>query len=1210
MSDKKGKDFEVFNLVNCGLEGTNLIEASAGTGKTYAITGLFLRLILEKSIPPDRILVVTYTTSATKELKGRIYTTLLKAQRVLSGKTARDGSYIDDLKKRYVSEGTVKEKVKLLEYAIRNFDECTISTIHSFCQQMLIENAFESNSLYDTELVTDSRSILADVVLDFWRRYVYSAPIPVVSRIMKDGITRFTALYKTKLSNPDIRVIYKDSGIAVEDIQRVCDEAEEIFQKARALWRKNPPVKKALKDTEGYASLESLFQEERLPPDLVMPEAFSMLIRTGGKDSFAVMCNKIAEKCAAVSELSGTYLWKLRYLLFEEVERELETKKKVENVLFFDDLLVRLRNAVVTSGPDGKTIEKALSATIRDRFHAALIDEFQDTDPVQYMIFRTVFGGRRTLFVIGDPKQAIYSFRGADVFAYMQASENAEKRYTLKYNYRSESNLVEAVNVLFGQPAPLFIYSNISFERQVAQHKGRLVVEDDDPAPLKIWFIDETRYGKPGKTIAKGKMEEVIPPAVAFEIMRLVRLGREGRAYIIDEEGHRDPVMPGHITVLVRTKREARQVQQALSKCGIPSVLTGTVSVFESEEAVEIKRILIAVAFPSDERALKAAITTAVIGVSGNELDAILNDDEKWNTWFIRFNGYNEIFQKSGFIVMFRTLMTKEKVKERIVRYPDGERRITNILHIMELLHQEELEGKFGIVELVGWLDKEIQDKNSEEESNELRLESDEDAVQLITIHKAKGLEFPIVFSPYNWHGVKEDKGEFSYHDSADNYRLTLSLGDNENNPQSSPEKGQEKPPDEKREEAFKEELSENMRLLYVSLTRAKYRCYTVWGKINLAETSAPNCLFHAAACLTKKDSLTDELKAAYKHITGAEIRKRLGEFAATKRGCIEIADLPVEGLTEKYIPYERDIVLSCPEFQGTIDRTWRISSFSSLTSKKKTEEAAEDYDGAAKEQETTEVEEIPRDIFDIFTFPKGERAGVCFHSYLEEADFRDAGNGDTGRLIEKKLRTYGFDMRYAGAVQGMTGNLLKKRLSPDSAFCLADIETTRRISEMEFYFPLRRIVKEDLVALFGAPGIPLSDEYGYRIGRLEISPTEGFMRGFIDMVFEWNGTFYLVDWKSNYLGYGYDHYGEESVRATMKKHYYFLQYHIYALAFHEYLARRVSGYDYERHFGGVYYFFLRGINSDPNSRSGIFFDKPRRELIERMDSMLIRKGA
>jgi exodeoxyribonuclease V beta subunit len=1214
--------FELFDLAECPLRGTNLIEASAGTGKTYAITGLFVRLILEKEIPPERILVVTYTNAATKELKDRIYMTLLKAVDVFTGRgQAEDSSerdFIPELKRKFSSEGVLPGKTELLKAALRNFDECTIATIHGFCQQMLIENAFESNSLYNTELISDETQLLAEMVQDYWRRHIYDAPIPVVSRILKDGIKKLVDLYGYKTSNPDLKVRPAHIELNLETLADLCNEATDVHARLRSSWQEdgdtarrlvmseslNKGTYKAAKVRKALEEMAAFLESDAPPPDFVLPQHFTLftaeqLARATKRHQavpahrFFDACSEYAVKATEIDSFVLRYITKLQRELFDEVEGNIGTLKRQENVQCFEDLLTRLRSAVMERDDDGTVREKRLSGTLRERFQAALIDEFQDTDPVQYAIFETVFGKESILFLIGDPKQAIYSFRGADVFAYMKAARNVENRHTLAYNYRSTENLVEAVNLLFGRKGRPFIYENIPFERQVARQKGSLVVEGDNAAPLKIWFVDETRFTETGKAVSKGAMAEIAPKAVAAEILRLLVLSREGKAYFTDGQGEKRALGPGDVAVLVRMGVEARRVQKELSAYGITSVLTGTVSVFESDEAEEIGRVLTATAFPGDERAVKAAITTAMLGISGNALDAVLNDEEQWNEWIIKFQQYHETYHKRGFIVMFRSLLVNERVKERIIAYSDGERRLTNILHIAELLHREELEKKHGLADLITWLTGRMRETPHSDEAYELRLESDEDAVKVLTIHKSKGLEFPIVFSPYNWHGSRIRPGEVSFHDEEEHLQLTLALDADES----------------ALAQAFSEELSENLRLFYVSLTRARYRCYTVWGRINEAGTSAPGYLIHGQQCPDEAGSLKENLENLFGELDGIAIKGRLRAIAAGKDGCIEIGDIPEGGFPGKHTSYQEAVDLQCAEFTGRIARAWRISSFSSLASRSARAADPADFDAEAPEPPHEEPDEILPGTFDIFTFPRGERAGTCLHEFLEQVDFQKTGHHETRVLAEKTLRRYGIDGRFTGAVLKMTDNLAKKRLGNGQAFSLADIATEKRVSEMEFYYPLRKLSRDSLAAVFGTPPVAAYARYRWMMERLEFSPIEGFVRGFIDSVFDHEGVFYLLDWKSNHLGYVTGNYEERRIQADMARNYYFFQYHLYAVALHKHLQVRVRDYDYDRHFGGVYYFFLRGLDEDPASATGIYFRKPGKNLIDSLSRELTGRG-
>ncbi|NVM27028.1 MAG: UvrD-helicase domain-containing protein, partial [Desulfobacterales bacterium] len=541
---------------------------------------------------------------------------------------------------------------------------------------------------------------------------------------------------------------------------------------------------------------------------------------------FFDLCQTLREKQRELERVFDQRLLGLKVELFHYVHDELVRRKGQKNIQFFDDLLLRLHRSLEEKSGE------ALAGAMRMKFRAALIDEFQDTDPIQYAIFKRVFGtGKGILFLIGDPKQAIYGFRGADVFAYMDAARDVESRYTLGENWRSEPDLIAAINAIFARADRPFVYDEIPFQPAApATNKDPdfLRMDGQREPPLELWFVDASKVGEPGKTITKTRARELIPRAVADEISRLISLGRDSRTLI-----GKTPLSEGDIAVLVRTNSEARLMQETLSSLGIPSVLYTTESLFDSHEALEMDRVLAGISEPNNERLLKAAMATDMMGTRGEELDGLTEDETGWEKWLLNLKRYHDLWEEHGFIRMFRYLLFEQKVLTRLMSFPDGQRRTTNVLHLSEVLHVASTERRLCMAGLLKWLSEQRDSTAPRLEEHQLRLESDENAVKLVTIHKSKGLEYPVVFCPFAWGGsrIERKKDPFTFHDELDNMRLTLDLGS----------EGM----DENRVFAEKEQLAENLRLLYVALTRARSRCYLVWGRFKDAETSAPAYLFH-----------------------------------------------------------------------------------------------------------------------------------------------------------------------------------------------------------------------------------------------------------------------------------------------------------------------------------------------------------------------------
>jgi exodeoxyribonuclease V beta subunit len=1201
------EESQKFDLLNSPIERTNLVESSAGTGKTYAITGIFLRLLLEKRFSVGEILVVTYTVAATEELRDRIRRTIRAAIHAFA-RGGHDDPFLDGLVKRYGNDKVEKllEAHRILRAALMDFDEAPIYTIHGFCQRALHENAFESLSLFDTELVPDERALSQEIVRDFWRVHFYQAPSEFTSYSLNNKINPeyFQKLISGKLFNLEMRIIPDTHPVSLDALTPF----REARDKVSTTWRtvrydiaeklcypgldkrkyKNPEALIAMMD--GYADSDS-----HLLPFNGFEKFTSSYLKNGAIKGKPVPEHFFFDDCEdldkTASKLEAQIEGQLLYLkanIFRYMQEELKKRKLQRNIQSFDDLLHNLHEALEQTG--GRNLGKL----IRRRYRAALIDEFQDTDPIQYAIFQHIFGVEGSpLFFIGDPKQSIYSFRGADIFAYMRASRSVDTRYTLTINWRSEPGLVHAVNTIFETPLrKAFLYDEVPFESAVAvdvKDRKLFTIDNRTEPPFHLWFLNSSRLNAGGAETNKSLTMNLITGALAAEISCLLQLGREKRAMIGVE-----PLFEGHIAVLVRTNLDARLVQESLRNNRIHSVLHSTGNLFETQESLEMARLLDGIADPHSESKVRVALSTDMLGLTGELLEKISGGESGWEEWITRFRDYNDLWERYGFIAMFRYFLSKEKVRERLLKYPDGERRLTNVLHLMEILHTESVGQRLGMTGLIKWLARQRDEKTLRLEQHELRLESDARAVKIVTIHKSKGLEYPVVFCPFNWSHSKGKTKEFTYHDPEDNWRLNLVLD---------PSAGYDKSLEEK------ERIAENIRLLYVALTRAKNRCYLVWGPFKDAGTSSLAYVLHPP-----EDGATDIVEATetkFKNLSDTDMRLALESIAARADGAISVYDMP-EPFCEVPAPIaELPEKISCRVFPGIADRDRRMASFSYLMSERihlpghSPEDAPDlpDRDGGITPTEML----YPKEAKGMFAFPKGAKAGNLFHDILENLDFTNIDNDETKSLVAVKLKQHGFESQWQETVCEMIGRVVSSSLQPGlHAPALSAVGKDDRLNELEFYFPLNRLTPDMLKKIFSQCGMSPYPAFPTKIGRLNFQPVRGFMKGFMDLVFRHEGRFYLIDWKSNFLGPSIDDYKPEALAKIMEEEFYILQYHIYVLAVHRYLGMRLPGYDYGTHFGGVFYMFLRGVDPSNALDTGIFRDRPTKETIDYLNEALI----
>ena len=1176
------------------LAGINLVEAAAGTGKTRTIAALYLRTVLQAEFQVRNILVVTYTHAATRELRERIRDLLLQAAGVFQHGDAGEDALLNHLA---ATDPDPELALKRLRRAIADFDEAAIFTIHGFCQRVLAENAFEGAQPFESELLTDERQIVCEVVDDFWRRNIYPAGVLWVDWLQANGVDHPERLLNgltNLMGKPYLRMASLPEPKSPKALEH---ELQSCFQTLADDWSaQRDSVEKILLEDDRLnrnryrtssvavwiAQMDLLLKRTR--PDFMALREFTRFDRfqasviserrsvkkghTPPTHPFFESCDEFAGRLKNLEDIYQQLYRIFQRELYQYVVTELPLRKAERGALGYDDLLTRLQTAL--HGPQSDS----LVAKLRSDYRVALIDEFQDTDPVQYDIFRKIYHGSDCpVFLVGDPKQAIYSFRGADVFTYLRARQDATKQFSLDQNWRSVPQLVHAVNLLFERRAelPAFLLDEIDFSpAQPAPKQLPQLTESGLAAPaMVIWPLSREDDNKP---IAKHRAGSLCAAASATEIARLLAIP----AKIGDE-----PLRPSNIAVLVRTHSQARIVETAMREAGIASVRHSQESVYQTHEAVELERVLIAILEPNREARVRAALLTDFWGMDAASLQSFSSLELAWDTRLAGFHHYHELWRTHGFMRMFREWSAVEGVYPRLLGFEDGERRLTNLLQLAELIHGQERHCA-GLNNLVTWFSEAMTRPPVRDDPSLLRLESDEDRVQIVTVHGSKGLQYPVVFLPFSWSGGLQVAGSEHciFHDTSQGNAATVDFGSADF--------------EQHLAQACREELAENLRLFYVALTRARCRCYLAWGAVNDAATSALAWLLHRSLDVAQDDLIT-ALQARFRAITDPEIRDTLERLAKKSEGAIQV----IEPSIERNGPTTSDAVFKRPmaarEVSRKIDQTWRLTSFSALSTGHTTE--LPDYDHA-QQRVLYDGERT-----DVFTFPRGARAGTCLHQVFEELDFANPNEERRNAVIERVLKTHGYEARWQDVVAQLVDRVIHVPLDPQGTLRLADIQRSQRVDELEFYYPF---AAHNPQALKSATQASAEDTHiKTAIEQIELGATAGFMHGFIDLVFEAAGRYYLVDYKSNFLGSNYDDYRPDLLKEVMEREHYVLQYLIYTVALHRYLKHRIPDYHYEKHFGGVYYLFLRGMNPALGHRCGVYYDRPSQALIGPLERLL-----
>ena len=1153
------------------LSGIRLLEASAGTGKTYTLTLLYLRLIVEQGLSVDEILVVTFTRAATDELRTRIRSRLREALDYFTFGNQEDQQLADFLEN--IQRATASQR---LRDALVRMDEAAIFTIHSFCQRILLDNAFETGAPFTPEFLETEQPVQLQIVEDFWRNHFYSATREMAGWVnqnwsspeqllaeLKNSLSLPQAVVVPQVTETELAGLAADSHSLWDDICRLWVVSQE---EVSLILQNDPCLKRSEKTYRHDKVVEIMATMEKLVQNLVLPYHLPKYLALLQQASIAQHIKKKCESPPAhlffstfeefyiihqkyIHYLRITIIQKARTYLFTE----LESRKAEQSWFFFDDLLTYLARALdkPVSGPQ-------LAKRIAQSFPVALVDEFQDTDPLQYSIFSHIYQGDSagSLFMIGDPKQAIYSFRGADIFTYIHARRQTPPhcRYTMGVNYRSSASMIRAVNTLFHQPDSFLFEPDISFypvNPAPDAAEQSLQLNGNRALPLTALMLsgEDLITSSRSKSINKETAAQASATYCADEILQLLEASGKGQAFIDNT-----PITAGDIAVLVRTHNEAKLVQLALNRRGITSVYYSRESVFSTAEASQLYTTLVALLDLTDTGTICAALASDCFGCDGNTLAALRTQPDQWDGYLNRLQHYRQLWQDQGVMAMLQQLFATEQVVHRLSALHGGDRKLTNYLHLMELLQQSPA-GNHGRASLIRWFANQRNKPEQEAENQQIRLENDENLVRIVTIHKSKGLEYPIVFLPFLWSGrAASSKGPLIFHDRS-TFDAVIDLDSSSK---------------ENQRLAQQEQQAEAMRLLYVALTRARYCCYFCWGTISSMETSALAALLHPDSGST----LLNE-EAIIKQLEQFNSREQL---LAIKRSPATFPDhtLATEEALEQ---------LQVAPFEARIQSGWHMTSYSQLTADNSTFSTA----SSPHQLPPMPIEQEP--FQDAFSFPRGATAGTCLHTIFEKIDFT-APSATWTEIITNAITQAGIDSQWLPFIERWYTALLSVQLP--GACSLQEITASDKINELSFLFPLSQVDVSGFNHLLS--------QYHFSPLTTHLHEIKGMMKGFIDLVFVHKNRFYIADYKSNYLGPSPSDYRADTLQLAMAQHRYDIQYLIYSLALHRFLASRLKEYNFGTHFGGIYYLFLRGMNPDYPQNNGIFFTKPAPELIDRLD--------
>lgn len=1197
------------NSLTFPLHGASLIEASAGTGKTYTIVNLYLRQLLGHgctALNVDQILVVTFTNAATAELKERIRQRL-QAAYLDFYRGSSDDTFIQSVIEQSDNIALATQRLAL---ASKQMDEAAIFTIHGFCQRALTEHAFESGAMYEQEFILDESEWLKLAVADYWRSVIVTQPADIQAMLLKLWSAP-EQLLKTLQPLLNRKVISHNKvaiGTALALYQGYVEQVGQI----KRWWLQNS-IAQLLQQTPLKANMTA-----GKPATLAMMQAFCAtndLNPTFAKDGWLVFGPDSLEKALKkggslpdedfgrferLAELQQKAANAIKESFSEDamarVAYNLSSHKSRLQLLSPDDLLSQLSHALSLEAA-GITNKHLLANALRERYPTVLIDEFQDTDQIQYRIFSQIYGQANEAekapcwIMIGDPKQAIYGFRGADVYSYFMAKQQvkAEQQFTLDTNWRSTPKLVEAVNTLFinNQQAPaeraLLSFGPV----KAGKNEMGLSVNGTPLASLDFWHL----ASPDNKPLVKGVAQQALAQYGALQIKQLLNNNSEvaGRT-----------LQAGDCCVLVRNRNEAQLMKNALSEQGVASVFLVRKSVFASQTALDCYRLICALSHPGDDRQVKTALLTELFALDAKELDQLFNSDSHWQQLIALFHQWHQDWHKFGLMMALNKVISYFRLEQKAVKnFVDGLRRVTDLRHVLELLQQRSLQTQ-GQGQLMHWFSQCLQAPDHGSATQQLRLETDANLVQISTLHASKGLQYPLVFMPFGnsyksardavFHG---DQGTLEV-DFLASEKLMV--------------------------QADKERLAEDIRLLYVALTRAEYYCAVGiwhssadnnWRRSGFLSTALGAILLPPSTEVSEHEisnqlhALSQQADIGYQTFTVDTLVAQTGETLNLD----EIRSISSQELASP-VNDKLTANLSALHLSKPVTRQWRLTSYSALSQQQSHLEVITPGMDEGPDRPTADIDAMS--ILDTglnaFTFEKGANAGSFLHGVLENIDFSQPDTLATA-IAQQSLK-FAIDEQWYLPLQDWLSDVLVTKFTipldcPEGAskiapeqptLTLAQLDSQQIKVEMEFYMSLKAVQVDAFNQLINHYMPQYNRQYDF-------AQLNGMLKGFIDLTLAFDGKYYVADYKSNHLGDDYADYQLAELERVMQHHDYHLQAILYTLALHRWLSQQLSDYCYSKHIGGAYYLFLRGMHSTKPG-NGVYYFKVSEDFIVALDHL------
>tara|TARA_Y100001968_G_scaffold333661_1_gene398076 strand:+ start:5106 stop:8882 length:3777 start_codon:yes stop_codon:yes gene_type:complete len=1220
--------------------GTRLIEASAGTGKTFSLAHLVLRLLTENKYSINDILVVSFTNATASEIKSKIIqriTNALKGIEVYN--KGIENLLIDDVLKSWLKLNANKQEERiniasLLLDALENIDHSDITTIHGFCNRTIKREALEIDTSLDPSVEGDDSQIIKEIVYEYWTQQVLNLSPSDIQGIEKSGLNIYTLEenirrvdnepylnFKIDISKLDdskdlyiqfnslIKEYWDDfthnwnidginlennlrsyaqelRALGVKDTKPYSPKPTKDRSKIISLWINEINANKKIEKTLSYIQIRN----QNLLGDYYHPKKIYEL---QNNNEFKYSTRELSNLQKSIEKLwdgPAEIVWE--HAIYNCIN-ELKLRRKNNGLISKTDLL-----KVLDPGEKTKKIsaKENLFNKLRKRYKVILVDEFQDTDPVQWRFLKYTFaiGSKHLLIMVGDPKQAIYQFRGGDLNTYLKARLEADRTDVLLSNFRTNSLLMNELNKLMSHGLKRSLLKVPPLDPLSDEKK---LLSGQNHSPLQIININIDKDLSRNKLPTKKQLEEKIPTVVSNYLINLL-------------EVHSSEIEPSDICILVNNHHQAECIRKGLSLAGLPSRLIIKGDVLKGEGARNLQLFLNCLASPGDSNHLRLLACSPLIGWTTKNLEESAQNRDLDNL-ASTFHSLSKSIKKLGLLGCLNELLEGREIAALSLRG-----RLLSDLNqcaqlVEEEIHREGMDLKGAAI----WLRR--QRLNEDTSIRDERLPNsdiDDSSINIITIHKSKGLQFNVVICPYLWQSPPISNGPLWRIKDQKDWLLSLNKTyKNSFFPY---------------EESKTESLKESERLAYVALTRAKKHLAIVWAR-GLKQDGNPlvSFLFGPKAINSNVELLTNDKMKVW--------LQKNNVFTTIH----DVCDKNPKGYWKREESLEKLDLGPTP--LKPLDKSWGRYSYSSwvrssnrnllLASDSPEIEEGKDIDqqeiNTLIENGITSAENNSlsstynfklNDESPLAKFPRGALAGDCLHRILEKLDFQSGADcNKRDSLIEEELNRAGIDLKYISAIQKSLDRLLNIPLGgPLANLRMKDLNPQDRIHELKFDLPItpngKAIKSIDLSNAFKKnPKAKFSSSYSKEIKTLNIN-SKGFLTGSIDLIFVDNSNhstakWWVADWKSNWIGSKEgesisctpSHYNGKSIEDQMMRHHYPLQAHLYLVALHRFLYWRLPNYEPSRHLGGYIYFFLRGIPEMKNNFNIISSDSTPGIILE-----------